>query len=92
MGLDDFGFLSFRVGADRKDRDVPAFEFDVGRPNLRGGLPRPKGAFGLSLGLSQVKDADLQELAKMKSLQTLDLHDTDVTDAGLRKLAGPRSL
>ena len=37
-------------------------------------------------------DAGLKELAGLKSLQTLDLGDTQVTDAGLKELAGLKSL
>ncbi len=37
-------------------------------------------------------DAGLKELAGLKSLQTLDLRNTQVTDAGLKELAGLKSL
>ena len=37
-------------------------------------------------------DAGLKELAGLKSLQALNLGDTQVTDAGLKELAGLKSL
>jgi hypothetical protein len=40
-----------------------------------------------------VTDTGLKELAEMKGLQTLDLHNTlKVTDAGLKDLAGLQGL
>lgn len=46
----------------------------------------------LGLGRAKITDAGLDAVAKLASLETLDLRSTGVTDAGLAKLAGLKSL
>jgi internalin A len=42
---------------------------------------------GLSLRGSQFHDADLTQVAKLKSLRFLSIHDSDISDAGLRRIS-----
>jgi len=42
---------------------------------------------GLYLGVTQITDAGLKELAKLQKLEVLNLHDTKITDAGLKEVA-----
>ena len=53
---------------------------------------RPEDVLRLFLGMTQVTDAGLKELAGLKNLQFLGLDNTKVTDAGLKELAGFQNL
>jgi hypothetical protein len=46
----------------------------------------------VDLAYTQVKDAEVKELAALKGLQSLDLSSTKVTDAGMKHLAGLKGL
>jgi internalin A len=76
MGDEKFGWLVFRSGGEGKEGEVPAFGFKQWQPGVLSRLPQPERAFGLSLQ---------PERAFGLSLQT-------VTDAGLKELAGLKSL
>ena len=83
---DDEGWLLFRQGVEGKPGEVPAFHFRKWTGGVVGQLPQPQQAFGLVLRGKEVTDAGLVELAGLKSLQTLDLQQTRVTDAGAAEL------
>jgi hypothetical protein len=71
------GFLVFRQGPEGKPGEMPAFRL----------YWFPQGVAKLPvLGATKLTDADLEELAGMKLLQCLDLHDTKVTDTGANEL------
>src|SRR5262249_47582380 len=46
----------------------------------------------VNLGVTLAADADLKELKRLKSLQSLNLYHTKVTDAGLKELKELESL
>ena len=95
MGLDKYGRLSFDKEATGLTGAVPAFRISSwvdGRFGWLAEQPVPLVPFGLDLGGTLVTDADVKELAGLKSLQTLNLRGTQVTDAGLKELAGLKSL
>ncbi len=60
------------VGAEAKDRKRPTGVEDV---------------YSLHLGLTEVTDAGLKEIAPCKNLEILSLYGAKVTDAGLKELA-----
>ena len=89
------GKPAIRYGGEGKEGEMPVFDFrgmQPLQPGVLGRLPQPKRGFGLSFNSGGVTDAGLKELAKLNSLQSLDLSDTQVTDAGLKELAGLKSL
>src|ERR1043165_6978047 len=92
MRVHPHGVLDFIGAAKGEPGDVPAFRFESWRENVLRKLPAPAGSFGLDLVLSEVTDAGLQELAGLKSLQSLNLSNNKLTDMGLKELAGLKSL
>lgn len=88
LGSNEVGYLEFRSNmGDRKDQELPAVEFKVWQTGAVDGLPQPACDFGLSLCYTALPDAGLKEIAKLKSLRSLDVGCTGVTDAGLKDLA-----
>ncbi len=96
---DDQGNLWFRtgtkdgygVGPDLAD-DLPAFRLRRWQEGLIASLPVPATPFALDLHSARVTDAKLKELAKMKSLRSLNLDHTHVSDAGIAELTGLEDL
>lgn len=84
MGKDHF--LSFQTTSAALTGAVPAFKFNQWQEGLIAKLPDPGLPFGLDLSTTQVTDPGLKDLAGLKSLQTLDLGYTAVTDAGVKAL------
>lgn len=79
-------------GEQGEPGDTPAFMlFEWDLPAVRK-LPDPGMPFGLRLGRLPVTDLDLQGLAALKSLDTLDIGSDKVTDEGLKNLAGFKEL
>ena len=91
-GLKATGFLAFEEKATGLTGTVPAFRFDVWKDGVVAKLPVPATPFGLDLRGVNVKYADLKELAGLKSLHTLSLGYTGVTDADLKELARLKNL
>src|SRR6202030_4403429 len=54
--------------------------------------PAPTTVQALRLGHTKITDAGLEDLSRLKNLQTLWLEDTQVTDMGLKELAVLKSL
>ncbi len=79
IGQNDFALVTFHVGGEGKEGEVPGFRFKVWQPEVLGRLPQPEGGFGLSFIDTKLTDAGLKELAGLKSLRTLDLetHESD---------------
>ena len=71
------------TGGPAKVGDLPAFKFNRWTDGLSAGLPVPAVPFGLDLSETRVSDAGLAHLARLTSLQALNLGLTQVTDAGL---------
>src|SRR5262245_37902199 len=92
MWLDSTGFLHFEEQPTGLAGAVPAFQFSGWKNGVVARLPVPSVSFGLRLSFTPVDDAGLKEVAKLRSLHTLQLGDTKVTDAGLKELAGLKSL
>ena len=86
MRLDPFGDLRFVQDKEGKPGDVPAFRFVPWQEGRLPKLPAPAPAFGLDLSYTEVTDVGLKELAGLKSLQSLYLGGTQVTDAGVAEL------
>lgn len=84
MKVEKSGALSFvekpEAGA------IPAFRFPKWKDGLVAKLPIPEAPFGLDLSKTEVMDAGLKELAKLKNLTSLCLCDTAVTDAAVEEL------
>src|SRR5271168_624208 len=55
---------------------IPVFQFSEWKEGVLAKLPDPGVAFGLSLNATQVTDAGLKELARLKSLQALYLNNS----------------
>lgn len=92
MTTGDGDISHFRGEGERQEGDVPAFQFRRWRKGTASKLPRPEGAFGLELWDKTVTNADLKELAALKTLRSLSLFGTKVTDAGLKELSELESL
>jgi hypothetical protein len=76
---------------------VPAFSLPAWRREGLAGLPDPGTPFGLSFhgGVWQLEQASavLKQLAKLTSLQSLNLHGKiEIKDAWLKELAGLTNL
>jgi hypothetical protein len=65
---------------------LPAFQFSKWKDGVVAKLPVPEAAFGLDLSGTEVLDAGLKELAKLKNLTFLSLCRTEVTDAAVAAL------
>lgn len=65
---------------------VPAFRFEKWKDGVVAKLPAPETPFGLDLGKTEVTDVGLKELAKLRSLTTLTLCETKVTDDAVEML------
>src|SRR5262245_11937201 len=61
-----FGFTSEKEGGTG---ELPGFKFVEWQQGVVTRLPAPEAAFGLDLDHTQVTDASLKELARLKSLQ-----------------------
>lgn len=92
VGRDENGALGFRAGGPGKKGEVPGFRLVRWEAGALAKLPAPAAAFGLDLSSSTASDADMKALAKMKSLDTLNADETQITDAGLKELAGLNQL
>src|SRR5262245_62373163 len=100
----EWGVLGVFPEKERGTASLPAFHFPGPRPVAGSppklflpevvltGLPDPGVPFGLSLFTTSVTDAELKELAGLKSLQALNLGQTKVADAGMKELAGLKNL
>lgn len=65
---------------------IPAFRFAKWKDGVVAKLPAPAAAFGLDLARTEITDAGLKELARFKTLTTLTLCETKVTDAAVEAL------
>jgi internalin A len=74
------------------DPALPAFHWRSFDPRVIAKVPAPSAPFALLLRFTEVTDAGMKEIARFKSLQTLELRYTKVTDAGLKEIAGLRNL
>jgi WD40 repeat protein len=83
-----YRYLHFRQEQGAGKEDVPAFGRKQWKANLVATLPQPERAFGLFLWQSDIDDAGMKELARLKQLHTLEIGNTKVTDKGLKELAG----
>lgn len=76
--------------------DVPGFQLTSFEPGRLPRLPSPPVGFGLNahatLGIGEVTDTMLKELAAFKHLQVLGLGGTRVTDVGVKELAALQQL
>ena len=89
MDLGDNG-PTFQV--EGEIRGMTVFQFTEWKEGVLAKMPDPGVPFGLCLNLTKVTDAELKELAGLKSLQAMYLAGTQVTDAGLKEVAGLKSL
>ena len=84
MKVDTSGILTFiekhEAGA------IPAFQFPRWKDGVVPKLPAPETPFGLFLSKTEIMDAGLKELAKLKSLTSLCLCETKVTDDAVEEL------
>lgn len=92
VGRDENGALGFRAGGQGKKGEVPGFRLVRWEAGALAKLPAPAAAFGLDLSSSAAGDADMKDLARMKSLDTLNADETQITDAGLKELVGLKQL
>src|SRR5688572_25115314 len=77
------------VQQPRAANDVPEFSFRAWRDGILADLPVPQQAFGLTTPSSiNVTDDGLKGLGRFTTLQALNLYGTNVTDVGLKELAG----
>ncbi|MCE9561468.1 MAG: hypothetical protein K8U57_05385 [Planctomycetes bacterium] len=65
---------------------IPAFRFAKWKDGVVPKLPVPEASFGLDLAKTEILDAGLKELAKLKNLTTLTLCETKVTDSAVEEL------
>lgn len=84
MKMEESGLLNFvekpEPGA------IPAFRFPRWKDGVVPKLPVPEAPFGLYLSKTEIADAGLKELAKLKPLKLLCLCETKVTDAAVEEL------
>ena len=71
---------------------VPAFRFIKWKDVPVTKLPIPGKPFGLSLSGFEVTDDSLRDLPKLKDLVHIAIDNSEVTEAGLKHLAGVKSL
>ncbi len=65
---------------------IPAFRFARWADGVVAKLPAPASPFGLDLARTEVTDTGLKELARFKTLSTLTLCETKVTDGAVERL------
>src|SRR5262249_22199050 len=83
------GLVRSELGERAGAGSLPAFRFDDWPPRQKlSALPAITVPFGLDFHGLKVADADVKELAGLKSLRLLRLNGTRVTDAGMKHLAG----
>jgi hypothetical protein len=83
------GLVRFELRGRAGAGYLPAFRFDDWPPKQKlSALPAITVPFGLDFHGLKVADADVKELARLKSLRFLRLNGTKVTDAALKHLAG----
>jgi RNA polymerase sigma factor (sigma-70 family) len=75
-----------------KIQRIHAAVFEQATDNLLKKIPDFPFAFGVCLPSTEVTDAGMKEIAKLRNLSALMLIDTKVTDLGLRKIATLSSL
>jgi hypothetical protein len=84
MKVDESGLLKFiekpEAGA------IPAFRFAKWKDGVVPKLPVPESSFGIDLSKTDVDDAGLKEMSKLKTLTSLTLCETKVTDAAVEAL------
>jgi hypothetical protein len=80
------------VRADDAEDKAVAFVEKLGGKIKRDDKVAGKPVVEVNLFRTKVTDADLKELAALKSLTSLNLHDTKVTDAGLKELVPLKNL
>src|SRR5262249_49985399 len=90
--LSDAGEVQFVPDEEGKPGDLPAVRF--GELKLRAGakVPAPEAAFGLDLGLTQLTDAGLKDLARLTNVRVMIFGAPKVTDAGVKELAALKGL
>jgi hypothetical protein len=84
MKTDPSGALTFVEKAEAGA--IPAFQFAKWKDCVVPKLPMPAAPFGLDLAKTEVADAGLKELAKLKHLTSLALCETKVTDDAVEEL------
>jgi hypothetical protein len=84
MKVEESGLLTFvekpEAGA------VPAFRFPKWKDGIVAKLPVPEAPFGLDLAKTEITDTGLKELASLKTLTSLALCETKVTDDAVEAL------
>jgi hypothetical protein len=84
MKTEDSGLLAF---IDKPEAGaIPAFRFAKWKDGILPKLRLPEAPFGLDLGKTEITDTGLKELAQLKSLTSLTLCETMVTDIAVEAL------
>jgi hypothetical protein len=65
---------------------IPAFRFTKWKDGVVAKLPAPEATFGLDLSKTELSDTGLKELANLKTLTSLALCETKVTDDAVEAL------
>jgi hypothetical protein len=89
--VDEFGILRFILEKEGQPGDLATIRVIRWQEGLAK-LPAPAVPFGLDISKTEVADAQLKELAELKSMQLLMLEFTQIRGAGLKELAGLKSL
>jgi hypothetical protein len=80
--------LTFVPRDEGQKGDIPAFRLRAWQAGLLPKLPEPEVPYGLDLTKLPLTDRWLVDLRGLKNLQALNLAERQVTDAGLKELAG----
>lgn len=84
LKVDGDGILVFLEKAEAGA--TPGFQFAEWKDGVVAKLPIPEASFGLYLSKTEVMDAGLKEIANLKTLTSLCLCETKVTDAAVQVL------
>lgn len=84
MKVQDSGVLAFSEKPE--PGAIPAFRFTKWKDGVVPKLPTPDAPFGIDLAKTDVEDTGLKELAKFKTLTSLTLCETKVTDAAVEAM------
>ena len=84
--------LKFREGAEGKKGEVPAFRFPRWTAGVVAKLPQPQTAFGLDVQPDAGNGRGPEGAGRIEELCNRWTSGTQVTDAGLKELAGLKSL
>lgn len=84
MKMEESGLLTFVEKPE--PGTVPAFQFAKWKDGVVPKLPIPEAPFGLYLSKTEITDTGLKELAKLKTLTSLCLCETKVTDEAVEAL------